>query len=255
MNSPNFYENLTSFLETLASPFITTPDGLFFLEKQLLIVPLYINNHDFKNNFPYQQDKVRTIFLWEDVWIRKNRLVQMRLTGEIKGRSPIFARNCTLKTVTKQEADLFFEDNHLLGSANALYRYALFHDEVMVAVGAFSSMRIIQRGTKLCRSAEWVRYATLPHITVTGGMGKVLCAFVAEHHPDDVMSYADKEWSVGASYTKLGFERVGETPVQAYWIDPDTMVRYPQKRHPIPLPHWSLVHGMGSYKYVKTFYF
>ena len=195
----------------------------------------------------------KVICLWEDVWTLKNALVRKRLEGEIVGRRRIFARSCMLRTIQKEEADLFFETTHLLGSAKAKYRYGLFYQDQLVAAAAFSGLRMIARGGEFYRSAEWVRYSSLPQLTVTGGMSRLLSAFVSEQKPDDVMSYANKDWSEGAAYIKLGFERVGETPLQSYWLVPDTLLRYPQKRHPIPKPHWKQVYSLGSLKFVKFF--
>jgi len=195
----------------------------------------------------------RVICIWEDVWIRKNELIRKKLTGDILGRKSIFARNCTIKTLNKKDADLFFDATHILGTARAIHRYGLFNNGQLVAAAAFSRMRRIVRNGEVFCSYEWVRYASLPGIRVAGGMGKLLSAFVTEHHPDDVMSYADKEWSEGAAYRKLGFTLTGETSIQNYWLDPDTMQRFPQKRHPDPQPHWKRVYGLGSLKYVKLF--
>ena len=222
----------------------------------LLIFPFEIG----KDPFPifdivYQlrNKGITVLCVWEDYWNNKNELIRQKIQGETKGRKRIFGRNCEIHTLHKKEADAFFEANHLLGSARAKYRYGLFYRGQLIAAAAFSGMRNIERGSHLCRSAEWVRYASLPLITVIGGMGKMLSAFVLEHKPDDVMSYADKEWSEGATYTKLGFERAGETPVQAYWLDTETLQRYPQKRYPVPQPQWKQVYGLGSLKFVKFF--
>ena len=40
-------------------------------------------------------------------------------------------------------------------------------------------------------------------------MGKLLKAFVREVGPDDVMSYADLEWTDGEVYDRLGFREEG----------------------------------------------
>jgi hypothetical protein len=130
----------------------------------------------------------------------------------------------------------------------------------MIAAAAFSGMRLIHQketnnysNTPMHRSAEWIRYSSLPHITVTGGMSKLLSSFVAENHPDDVMSYANKDWSEGSAYNQLGFIKVGEVPIQSYWLDPQTFKRFPKKRHPNPLPHWKEIFSLGSAKYIKTY--
>ena len=79
----------------------------------------------------------------------------------------------------------------------------------------------------LIRSYEWVRYASLAGTRIIGGMGKVLKHFIDEQHPDDIMSYADLEWSDGAVYQALGFEAEGKRPAVAFIIGTDN------KRRPI----------------------
>jgi hypothetical protein len=83
-----------------------------------------------------------------------------------------------------------------------------------VAVATFSNARKWQKGKKVIRSYEWTRYASLPGVRINGGMGKALKAFIKDIQPDDIMSYADLEWSEGAVYEQLGFELEGhKTPV------------------------------------------
>jgi len=140
----------------------------------------------------------------------------------------IFARNCEVRRITKAEAAQFLDRCHALGYTPCRYRYGLFVSKVpsvsksatadsiaarsaypvgtMVAVGCFASLRNFDG----VHSAEWVRYASLPEIRVTGGMSKVLRAFVDDAHPDDIMSYADAATSDGAAYRSLGF--VEEAP-------------------------------------------
>ena len=44
---------------------------------------------------------------------------------------------------------------------------------------------------------------------IAGGMGKLLSRFIADVEPDDIMSYADIEWSDGGVYRHLGFAEDG----------------------------------------------
>ena len=45
---------------------------------------------------------------------------------------------------------------------------------------------------------------------MTGGMGKLLQAFIDDVHPDDIMSYADEEYPDGGEvYARLGFTAEG----------------------------------------------
>lgn len=86
----------------------------------------------------------------------------------------------------------------------------------LVAVGCFSNARRWIKGERTVSSYEWVRYASLRDSRVVGGMGKILKAFIADVHPDDVMTYAissaapgrevreDVE-AEGNAFRKLGF--------------------------------------------------
>ena len=89
----------------------------------------------------------------------------------------------------------------------------------LVAVATFSNARKWQKGEKTIRSYEWTRYASLPGVRINGGMGKVLKAFIKEVQPDDIMSYADLEWSEGAVYEQLGFSLEGRKDPVAFEVD------------------------------------
>jgi hypothetical protein len=56
-------------------------------------------------------------------------------------------------------------------------------------------------------------------------MGKLLKAFIKEVQPDDIMSYADLEWSEGEVYERLGFEAEAEKEPVTFTIDPQTWER------------------------------
>ncbi len=54
----------------------------------------------------------------------------------------------------------------------------------------------------------------LPDVRAIGGMGKMLQAFIDEVHPDDVMSYADTEWTDGDVYRRLGFREESRRKIE-----------------------------------------
>ena len=89
----------------------------------------------------------------------------------------------------------------------------------LVAVATFSNARKWVKGEKTIRSYEWTRYASLPGVRINGGMGKVLKAFVKDVQPDDIMSYADLEWSEGSVYEQLGFNLEGQKAPVVFSVD------------------------------------
>jgi hypothetical protein len=44
------------------------------------------------------------------------------------------------------------------------------------------------------------------------------------------MTYADRDWSTGESYLKIGFKLIEETPPQSFCIDETTLARYTDKQ-------------------------
>jgi hypothetical protein len=58
-------------------------------------------------------------------------------------------------------------------------------------------------------------------------MGKILKSFTREINPDDVMSYADLEWSDGSAYRLLGFKKESFRAPVLFMIDPSTWSRTP----------------------------
>ena len=103
----------------------------------------------------------------------------------------------------------------------------------LIAVATFSNARRWIKEGKEIRSYEWTRYASLPDLRVSGGMGKMLKAFIKEVQPDDIMSYADLEWSEGEVYERLGFEAETRKEPVTFTIDPQTWERTAIRRSPV----------------------
>jgi len=196
-----------------------------------------------KNNL----DKgIETIFILQDRFVLHPDAMTKRILSHLGKFHSIFARNCEVRRIDKVTAMEFLEDNHSYGDAACKYRYGLYvyrysgkenkkdyegeHPypiETLVAVAEFSNARKWKKGDKNILSYEWIRYASVPGVRVVGGMGKMLSTFIEEVSPDDLMSYADLEWSDGRAYRELGFEEDGLKDPVDFWIDPLFYTRIP----------------------------
>jgi hypothetical protein len=94
-----------------------------------------------------------------------------------------------------------------------------------VAVASFSNAKKIIREGQEYRSYELIRFANYKGFTVVGGLNKLLKMFIDEHAPDDIMTYADADWSDGTNYEKIGFERIELTPPLTFKLDNETFTR------------------------------
>ena len=185
----------------------------------------------------------RPLVVARDRWETRRDTIQKRIIAHCGIFTGIFARNCEARRIEKPEAKAFLDRYHSYGSASCRYCYGLYisrysgnltgQDQqrfpagTLVAVAVFSNARKWAKDGKEIRSYEWIRYASLPETRVTGGMGKLLKAFIRDIHPDDIMSYADLEWSDGSVYTRLGFMPDGKKTPVMFRIDTGTWRRIP----------------------------
>lgn len=220
---------------------------------------------------------IKIIHLWEDVWFTKKETVQSRLRAAFSETQRIPARLTKVRRIDKPLLDEFIQKNHLQVATTAKYKYGLFlpkqyeriiktdfpairsafaeSQEVLVAAASFSGGKNILRDGQTYRSFELIRFANLLNFTVVGGLDKLLKAFAKEIHPDDIMTYADRDWSDGRSYERLGFERLGSTSPQTFFVNPSTMERYYAERlegSKIP-SEWVKIFNAGNWKFLKKF--
>lgn len=254
---------------------------------ELLFIPqhqLFLHLIDLQtfqdNNLPntyFQElsDKInsqnqRIIHLWEDVYVSNNNLVKSRILAILGIFTRLHGRHCVIKRIDKPSAENFLEINHLQGSVKAKFKYGLYlkpqyverfglvvcedidksiHPK-LIAVATFSggrTMKIGERSGK--RSYELIRFASLLGYAVVGGMDKLLKSFIEEHQPDDIMSYADRDWSDGRSYYKLGFTKIENSTPQTFYINLNTLERLPINSQ-IDVKHLK-VSNAGSIKFIK----
>lgn len=168
----------------------------------------------------------KKVLVPEDMWRGRPEMMMPRLLAQLGRFRSVFARNTVVSRIGKEEAASFLVRCHSYRDAASRYRYGVFTKAgELVAVASFSSGRTWVKEGRTVRSYEWVRYASLPDVRVVGGMGKVLKAFEEDVHPDDIMSYADMEWTDGAVYERLGFIEDGIRPPVQFVIDPVSWVR------------------------------
>ena len=175
------------------------------------------------------------LVITEDRWHSQQKMMHARLLAHLQIFTQIYARNCEVRKIDKKTAADFLAANHSYGDASCRYRYGLFLKRYtghtcslaidrpqagdLVAVATFSNGRKWVKGDKAIRSYEWTRYASLPGVRLSGGMGKLLQAFIEEVKPDDIMTYADLEWSEGKVYEQLGFVLEGRKDPVLFEVD------------------------------------
>jgi hypothetical protein len=261
------------------TPFALTPlvPGTLLHEVDLATYLSYLaDGHDPTYLFQNLTDEIarqgqRVVHLWEDVARQKPAVVASRLAA-LRGESArIPGRLTQVRRLDKATAIAFLDDNHLQVALPGKVRYGLFlpkryfrvlpetylnvpDEDLLMAVATFAQPRQLPHG----RSAELLRFANRVGFTVVGGLDKLLTTYLRNHPAADLMTYADRDWSDGASYRRLGFEAVADTPPQRFWLHPAEGIRHHENALPVgvtPANARSLgcvpIFNAGSRKFVK----
>lgn len=161
------------------------------------------------------------IFDIEDIDIWKS-----IISGKLKKNIKIFARKCIVKELSFDETKIFLEENHLQGFCPAKYRYGLFYNGELVQVMTFGVPRFNKR-----YDFELLRLASKKFTSVVGGASKLL-KFFRDSHKGSIISYANRRFSTGGVYRKLGFTQLGRTDVNYFYTGHnEVLTRYQCQKH------------------------
>ena len=201
-----------------------------------------------------------TINLWEDIYLAHTQVVNSRILSMLGISKRIHARSTVIKPISQIEMDRFLKANHLNITTKVKYKYGMFYKDELVAVIAFGRSCPIQSDGKTYKSHELIRFCSLLNYTVVGGLSKFIHHFVKNVKPEHIMTYVDREWSMGKSYLKLGFNIDGYTPPQVFWLSPDNCVRNysaellkTRTSEQLRNEGWKSLENLGNIKLVKFY--
>lgn len=164
-----------------------------------------LKNYHYNKHQECQKQGVRLITIFQDEWAKhkdgvKNYLRSLCCSPTEK----LFAKNCAVHDITKEESDSFLNTNHIQGAVNACFRLGIFESDRLLGVMTFSRHHRINDRTVVVLS----RMAFLSGIQVVGGASKLLShaiPLLKQKQYKTIISWSDNRYSNGNVYTKLGF--------------------------------------------------
>lgn len=170
---------------------------------------------------------IRLIHVFEDEWNCKQDIVKGRLRSILGiGGDRVFARKCQIKEISANESNAFLDLNHLQGADNSKYHYGLYHDGELIAVMTFGKPRFNK-----AYDYELIRYCSKIGCNVVGGASKLLAHF-RRNHKGSIISYADRRYSDGNLYEKLGFVKIDVSKPNYWYVKGyEKMNRYQCQKH------------------------
>lgn len=189
-------------------------DGVFWHNE--LNKPM--NYHLDKTNQCKDKD-IHLIHIFEDEWndsIKRGIWESMMRNQLGLITNKIFARKCEIRAVDVRDGYRFLDRNHIQGKCSSTIMLGLYYNDVLVSLMTFGKSRHFIGNGKA--EYELLRFCNRINTNVIGGASKLFSFFLRTYKPNSIVSYADKRWSKGNLYDKLGFTKYNESKPNYYYV-------------------------------------
>ncbi len=151
-----------------------------------------------------QKEGIQLLHIFENEWVDSTRqeIWKSIINGKLGNNSKIHARKTEIKEINDNKVvKEFLNNNHLQGFVGSSVKLGLFDNDELVSVMIFGKTRFSKK-----YEYEMIRLCTKKFITVVGGASKLFKYFIDNYKPNSVISYADRRYSNGNLYKKIGFD-------------------------------------------------
>ena len=172
------------------------------------------NYHLTKTNMCNEKG-IDLIHVFEDDWLERKEIVKSMIASRLGVyKEKIFARKCQIKEIEKDQAKIFFDENHLQGFAYGdLYLGLMFNDELIQCI-------CINKKGWHDGNVELTRMVTKLNTQVVGGFSKLMKHISDYIEYKSITSYVYKAWFNGKGYIESGFKIVKENnPSYSYVVN------------------------------------
>lgn len=209
---------------------------IYLLEKKLAIeyngiywhsTRLLEKKYHLEKTIKCEKAGVQLLHIYDIEWETKQDIWKSIILSKLGKATKIFARKCTIKLVQSKDANEFCSKNHLSGVSHSKANIGLYYDNELVSLMTFAKPRFNKKH-------EWeiLRFCNKLNTQVVGGASKLFSHFVKEYNPNSIITYANRRYSDGNLYEKLGFAKIGEsTPNYFYTLGKNLMSRMAFQKH------------------------
>lgn len=152
------------------------------------------------------------IFDWDD----PNKIVKTVLN---RPAYSLYARNCEVREVPKQEAIDFIYKYHIQNYAKDSIRLGLYNNNELVSIMTFGKPRYNKK-----YEYEIIRYCAA--VNIIGGAEKLFKHFIKMTNPSSIISYCDLSKFTGKIYEDLGFTLLRKPTPSKHWYNIKTKEHY-----------------------------
>jgi len=229
-------------------------------------------NYHIDKTMECEKKDIHLIHIFEDEWLNRQEIVKARLKNLLGLNSKrIGARKTIIKEISPKVKNEFVANYHIQGKDSASIKLGAFYNDELVGVMTFSKPRIFMSKKAKDGSWELSRFVTIPDTYTPGLASKMLKYFERNWNPKLIESFADRRWSQGNLYKKLGFELASQTNPNYYYFK-DNQKRWhrykfrkseltkfdnytPEKTEKEIMNEagWGRIYDCGNYKFAKKY--
>jgi len=179
-------------------------NGIYWHSEQVL----EDKNFHLKKTDLCKKENIQLLHIFEDQWndIFKQEILKSMILNKIGKSEKIYARKCDIKLINTNEKNEFLNKNHLQGQCQSNINIGIIYNNKLISLMCFGKSRFNKK-------FEWelLRFCTLKGFIVTGGASKLLKYFI-NNHGSSIITYADRTYSNGDLYEKIGFTLLKTNP-------------------------------------------
>jgi hypothetical protein len=183
-------------------------------------------NYHLEKTLECAEQGIRLVHVFEDEWKQRRRITEskiLRLIGASRSLPVMGARSTEIdENVSCREKNSFLLENHIQGpdTGCSLSLGLRGSNGELVAVMTFCApRRALGKRSQEEGTWELSRFASDIRISCPGGFGKLWSHFRKNYEFSKVYTYADRRWSNGGIYLSNGFELMGESEPNYWYVD------------------------------------
>jgi len=164
-------------------------------------------NYHIKKTIKCTEKGVQLLHIFEDEWVFKKEIVKSIIKAKLGlFTNRIYARKCIIEEIDNNTKDIFLEENHIQGTDISKVKLGLFYNNELIQVMTFGHSRYNKNF-----QYEMHRFASKQGYQIIGGASKLWKYFIRNYNPESVITYADRRYSNGVTYEKIGFRKARES--------------------------------------------
>ena len=179
------------------------------------------NNYHLNKTEECEKKDIHLIHIYEDDWLYKQDIIKSMILNKLNRiTNKIYARKCNIKEIDDNKLiRKFLEKNHIQGFVGSKIKIGLFYDNELISLMTFGDRRVAmgKKSTKE-KEHELLRFCNKLNINVVGGASKLFKYFINKYNPSEITTYSDRSYSKGNLYNQLGFNYIGKTGSNYYYI-------------------------------------